>query len=145
PGFEQSLRSGPAQAPVHVQPLTPLSKESSQQLLQRMYSPGQALPLSQNELTFIWQQSQGWPGPLLMQAGDYFLAAQPDDAPTAVTRKEKTASGGFPVTHILAVTALVAALGLSLLYRDDKPAEAPLTDETVVEPVDFLRGSSPLA
>lgn len=144
-GFEKALRTGPMHAPVHVQPLQSLSKESAQQLLQRVYSPGQALPLSQNELTFIWQESQGWPGPLLMQAGDYFLAAQPADAPASVSRKESNGSAGrFPLTHILAVTALIAALGLSLLYRSDDATDTEVTPP-VAEPVDFLRSSAPVS
>lgn len=139
-GFEQALRGGPAQAQVQVQPLAPLNAADAQQLLQRVYSPGQALPLSEKEFAFILQQSQGWPGALLMHAGDYFIAAEAADAPRQVNAERK-ATGGFPLLHIIAIAALLAALGVSLLYRQQEPAEDMVSEQP--EPVDFLRGPLP--
>ncbi len=140
PGFEQALRGGPAQAQVQVQSLAPLNAAAAQQLLQRVYSPGQALPLSEKEFAFILQQSQGWPGALLMQAGDYFIAAEAADAPRQA-RAEPKAGGRFPLLHIVAIAALLAALGVSLLYRQQEPADDIITEPS--EPVDFLRGPLP--
>lgn len=140
PGFEQALRGGPAQAQVQVQSLAPLNAADAQQLLQRVYSPGQALPLSEKEFAFILQQSQGWPGALLMQAGDYFIAAEAADAPRQA-RAEPKAGGRFPLLHIVAIAALLAALGVSLLYRQQEPADDIITEPS--EPVDFLRGPLP--
>lgn len=139
-GFERSLRGGPAQAPVHIQQLQPLSKESAQQLLQQV-NPG---ALKAAELNAAWQQSQGWPGALLRHAGEYTLSVTPDDVPKPRARKEKRekkASGGFPVTHILAVATLVAALGIALLYRDDGSDQVIEEVTTIPLQDDFLRGS----
>lgn len=134
-GFEQALRGGPAQAPVHIQSLQPLNENEAQDLLQQVYSPGRALPLSHSELKFLWQKAAGWPGALLLQAGDYFLAASPAAATVPETAAPASA-GRFPLTHILALTVLVMALLLSFLYRTEPEPEAVLP----VQPVDVLRG-----
>src|SRR5690606_17335500 len=123
-----------------VQSLAPLNAAAAQQLLQRVYSPGQALPLSEKEFAFILQQSQGWPGALLMQAGDYFIAAEAADAPRQA-RAEPKAGGRFPLLHIVAIAALRAALGVALLYRQQEPADDIITEPA--ESVDFLRGPLP--
>ena len=139
PGLENALRGGPAQAQAQVQHLVPLSLAEAQQLLQRVYSPGQALPLSEKELAFIMQQSQGWPGPLLLQASDYFLTAQTDENMPPARQGSRASGGRFPLFHILAIAALVTALGLSLLYRESTEVEESTIAE-LPEPVDFLRG-----
>src|SRR5690606_21617394 len=77
---------------------------------------------------------------LLMQAGDYFIAAEAADAPRQA-RTEPKAGGRFPLLHIVAIAALLAALGVSLLYRQQEPADDIITEPS--EPVDFLRGPLP--
>src|SRR5690606_8517723 len=54
------------------------------------------------------------------------------------------AGGRFPLLHIVAIAALLAALGVSLLYRQQQPADEIITEPSEPsEPVDFLRGPFP--
>lgn len=121
PGFELAFRESPAQAPVHVLHLEPLSLDDSAALIQQVFSPGQPLALSQDELLFIWQQSGGWPQSLLHQAEDYLLS--PGMAEAAPAAKATAQANRFPLLHMLAIAGVAAALIVSFLYRDaDEPA-----------------------
>lgn len=137
PGFEQDLRGGPAQAPVEVKTLPPLQADDARQLLQQVYSPGQPLPLDEQELALLLQQSQGWPGALLALADDYFAAAEVAVAPPRAPAP-KAAAGRFPALHIIAIAALVTALALAFLYRQQEPEETFTV--AAPQPVDILRG-----
>ncbi len=121
PGFERAFRESPAQAPVHVLHLEPLSLDDSAALIQQVFSPGQPLALSQDELLFIWQQSGGLPQSLLHQAEDYLLS--PGMAEAAPVAKATAQANRFPLLHMLAIAGVAAALVVSFLYRDaDEPA-----------------------
>lgn len=125
-GFEQQFRRGPAQAAVHVQPLMPLTEDGAQMLLQQIYSPNQPLPLSQTEFIYLYRESGGWPGHLLMQAAEYFIDAE--DAPKRAGTNKKVASLSgwaerFPLTHVLALALLAIALLLSYWYQPTDKSE----------------------
>lgn len=148
-GFEQQFRSGPAQAAVHVQPLAPLSEDGAQALLQNIYSPNQPLPLSQTEFIYLYRESGGWPGILLMNAGDYFIEGAAAEQARHGKPKRKKAGAmpalaeRFPLTHILALVLLAAALLLSYLYQPASNETASVvasTDERNAGVEDVLRG-----
>lgn len=140
PGFELAFRESPAQAPVHVLHLEPLSLDDSAALIQQVFSPGQPLALSQDELLFIWQQSGGWPQALLHQAEDYLLS--PGMAETVPAAKAAAQANRFPLLHMLAIAGVAAALIVSFLYRDaDKPAT--LAPDNSLAVTDTLPDSEP--
>lgn len=141
-GFEKNITGGPNQAPTHIQHLEPLSEYGAQQLLQQVYSPGQPLPLSEEEFTAIYRQSQGLVGALLLQAGDVFLATAEDKI--AANHRKKLLKKGkiaehFPVTHVLALLFLLVALLLSYFYKPNKE-DAHAVEQAAVQPEDVLRG-----
>jgi DamX protein len=122
PGFELAFRESPAQAPVHVLNLEPLSLDDAALLIQQVFSPGQPLALTQDELLFIWQQSAGWPQALLHHAEDYLLSPGAADA-EAIT-PAAAQPNRFPLLHMLAIAGVAAALVVSFLYRaGDDPAQ----------------------
>lgn len=126
-GFEQQFRRGPAQAAMHIQPLMPLTGEGALALLQQVYSPEQPLPLSQTELVYLYRESAGWPGPLLLNAGEYFIdtAEQGNDKPAKNKARPKYSAWleKFPITHIMAMVLLALALLFSYLYQPNKQDE----------------------
>lgn len=139
-GFEKNFRRGPAQASVHVQPLMPLSEESAQQLLQRVYSPSKTLPLSQTELVYLHRQSGGWPGSLIVQASEYFQDANPKRKKTKQANEpKKKFFEGIPLAHILALLLLAGALLLSYWYQPQESDQTSIPEQE--EPLeDVLRG-----
>ncbi|WP_430460402.1 AAA family ATPase [Thalassolituus sp. LLYu03] len=122
-GFEDAIRANPANAPLHRVELEPLTLDDAAILLQEALSPGQPLPLSHDELLSIWESSGGWPGALLHEAEDYLLGSV---APAPVAHVQ--AKSRFPVTHILAITAVAAALAMSFLYSDYSAQNIESTD-----------------
>jgi DamX protein len=112
-GFEDEIRQSPANAPVHRHEIEPLSRDDCQQLIQQVYSPGNALQLSSADIDYVFEQSRGWPADVLRYADDLFLnadaqVADNDNLPVQATR--------FPLTHILAIAAVAAALVMSFIY-----------------------------
>ncbi|MAD47598.1 MAG: hypothetical protein CMI02_06600 [Oceanospirillaceae bacterium] len=133
-GFELQFRESPAAAPLHVLELEPLSLDDAALLLQQVYSPGQALPLSQDELLSVYEMSSGWPAGLLLSAESFFLEAGSEAPPVDA---DKTARTRFPLAHMLAIAVVAAALLVSFLYRGDNAAkEQPdSAAETPVQPL----------
>ncbi|MCD8522664.1 MAG: AAA family ATPase [Saccharospirillaceae bacterium] len=136
PGFELAFRESPAQAPVHVLHLEPLTLDDAALLIQQVFSPGQPLALTQDELLFIWQQSAGWPQSLLHQAEDYLLTSANTEAPAAAATVAAQ-TNRFPLLHMLAIAGVAAALVVSFLYRGgDADDSVPLSqpEYVVAEP-----------
>lgn len=139
-GYEDNLLAAANQAPVHVQRIQPLSEYGAQLLLQQVYSPGQPLPLSEQEFFSVYQQSKGVVGTLLSLASDLFLSTTERTAPNAKNAKTKTTlKEYFPVTHLFALLFLLVALLLSYLYNPSKSTEKPAEIEQL-ESLDMLRG-----
>lgn len=136
PGFELAFRESPAQAPVHVLHLEPLSLDDAALLIQQVFSPGQPLALTQDELLFIWQQSAGWPQSLLHQAEDYLLTSASTEAPAAAATVTAQ-TNRFPLLHMLAIAGVAAALVVSFLYRGgdaDDSVSLSQSEYVVAEP-----------
>lgn len=136
-GFEQNFRQGPAQAAIHVENISPLNEESAHKLLQNIYSPNQPLPLNETEFIYIYRNSGGYPGALILQAGEYFLSA------TAGSPQKKRLTSfnfgeRFPVMHVVALVLLASALLLSYFYQPQETTD-PLED-TAAPLEDVLRG-----
>lgn len=112
-GFADVIRENPANAPLHRLELDPLFPDEAAQLIQQVYTPGQALPLADDELDLICHQSDGRPAGILLAAEDYLLATAPAAAPKAEKKPSR-----FPVTHILAIAAVAAAIGMLFLYSN---------------------------
>ena len=138
-GFEDEIRESPANAPVHRHEIEPLNRDDCQLLIQQVYSPGNALQLSSADIDYVFQQSHGWPADVLRTADDLFLsadtqAADKDSVPAQATR--------FPLTHLLAIAAVAAALVMSFLYSgynsapDD--ASAIAADPSLAAPAEEL-------
>lgn len=140
-GFSANFRQGPAQAAVHQEIIKPLSEEGARQLLQNIFSPGQALPLNETEFIYIYRQSAGNPATLIAQAGEYFISAA--EAPARKQGKAPESklalTEKFPLMHLVALALLVLALVFSYLYqpRPEQNTEA-LEKAVVVE--DVLNG-----
>ena len=130
-GFADVIRENPANAPLHRLELDPLFPDEAAQLIQQVYAPGQALPLADDELDLICHQSDGRPGGILLAAEDYLL----ETAPAAKTPKAEKKPGRFPVTHILAIAAVAAAIGMSFLYSnsgdDSEPADLAVATQRI--------------
>lgn len=139
-GYEDNLLAAANQAPIHIQKIQPLSEYGAQLLLQQVYSPGQPLPLSEQEFFSIYQKSKGVVGALLSLASDLFLSTTERATPKAKKAKAKTTlKEYFPVTHLFALLFLLVALLLSYLYNPSKSTEKP-TDTKQLESIDVLRG-----
>ena len=127
-GFERSFRESPASAPLHILALEPLTLDDAALLIQQVYSPQQPLPISQDELLLIYQQSGGHPTAVLRAAEDFLLHGTEGPASAPENTADKPAGSRFPLTHILAITAVAAALLMSFLYRGGVDTAAPVVD-----------------
>lgn len=142
-GFETQLRDCPVQAQVNVQPIPPFSETDAQMLVQQIYSPNQALPISMQEFTQMYRKSGGWVGALLNLASDHFitddgssklgddLATEPAPVESTVAPSFNSASGFAAVADDadVSVPALAAAQ-----YQKASVAPAPEVTTEVEEP-----------
>lgn len=141
-GYEQTIRTGPAQAAIHTQALPPLSEESTRRLLQQVYRPNQPLSLSETELIYLHRQGAGLPGALLLLADNY-LGEQPNRAQVAKPAKYTLAdiNKHFPLAHVTALVFLAVALLVSYLYQPaDADTEVVKQSKSVPVTEDVLRG-----
>lgn len=132
-GFENQIRENPANAPLHKIELEPLSLDDAALLLQQVLSPQQPLPFTQDELLALYEQSSGLPGALIHLAQDFLLQSVPVDIEPA-TKSALMQKGRFPVAHILAITAVAAALVMSFLYRGGSDDAESAISPVAVQP-----------
>lgn len=140
-GFELSLRSSPAHAPLHALYLEPLSGQESEQLARQLL--GSSLTTAQ--VHSAHKDSHGWVGALIAQLEDrQQLAATKISNNDNANRSANTTAAPaniqkapFPLTHILGSAALVAVLLLAFLYQRgddsslDTVAEITLSDDAL--------------
>ena len=109
PGYETQFRNSPAQAPVHVLAVEPLSDAEIAALLASVFGDGDACPFSDRELADIMMDSGCLPGPALRQAERMLSSAtRTASAPVA---------GGFPMRNILAIAGVVTAIAMIFIYQ----------------------------
>lgn len=116
PGFESGFREGPTLAPVHVLRLEPMTAEGAAIMADQVFGAG---AVSDDQIAFSYNRSEGLPLIFLRELEDLLLSSTVTQPETTVKR------GKFPLTHILAVTAVAAALVLSFLYQDDSSELSP--------------------
>ena len=116
PGFESGFREGPTLAPVHVLRLEPMTSEGAAIMADQVFGAG---AVSDDQIAFAFNRSEGLPLIFLRELEDLLLSSAATQPEAALKR------GKFPLTHILAVTAVAAALVLSFLYQDKSPELSP--------------------
>ena len=144
-GYEMQFKRTSEQAPIHLQALQPLSKDSAKQLLLQHFKT-EELPFSDAAFLNLYQLSMGWPGELLLHA----LEQRGDSVSSNTTMKQKIADVSksdqdgkkFPVIHLVALVVLAAALGIAYLFQPSVE-EVPEAEVLVAEVEDVLRGSLP--
>lgn len=111
PGYETHFRNSPAQAPVHVLAVEPLSDSEISTLMASVFGDGDVCPFGDKELADIMMDSGCLPGPALRQ-GERILSSS--------MRPAATASGaGFPLRNILAIAGVVTAIAMVFIYQWD--------------------------
>ena len=109
PGYEAQFRNSPAQAPVHVLAVEPLSDAEIATLMASVFGDGDTCPFSDRELADIMMDSGCLPGPALRQAERMLSSA---------TRTTATpVAGGFPMRNILAIAGVVTAIAMIFIYQ----------------------------
>ena len=109
PGYETQFRNSPAQAPVHVLAVEPLSDAEIATLMASVFGDGDTCPFSDKELADIMMDSGCLPGPALRQAERMLSSA---------TRTTATpVAGGFPMRNILAIAGVVTAIAMIFIYQ----------------------------
>lgn len=108
PGYETQFRNSPAQAPIHVLGLEPLTDAEINTLVTQVYGDGENCPLSQAELSELMMDSGCLPGPALNHAQRML---------SSVARVVPAQTGGFPVKNILAIAGIVTIIAMVGLYQ----------------------------
>lgn len=127
PGYETGFRNSPAQAPVHILTVEPLSDHEAGALIANVYGDGEVCPLNATELEQAVMRSNALPGPLLV-ASEALLA---NPALTANTR-----SSGFPLRNILGIAAIATIVIMLLVYQlsgseSESVLQTPIASEEV--------------
>ena len=121
PSIDMTLRAVgmPAErAWLHVIALQPFRPDETRDYLaQRLEAAGQGLELlSEGQLEWIHQQSEGWPGRINLAGRESMLAAI---EPAAVPQRRATA---FPVRSLIALVLVsIAVAAVWMLGADDEP------------------------
>ena len=108
PGYETQFRNSPAQAPIHVLGLEPLTDAEINTLVTQVYGDGENCPLSQAELSELMMDSGCLPGPALNHAQRML---------SSVARVVPAQTSGFPVKNILAIAGIVTIIAMVGLYQ----------------------------
>lgn len=130
PGYETQFRNSPAQAPLHVLGLEPLTINEIHTLLTQAYGDGEDCVLSQSELSELMMSSDCLPGSVLEHAQQIL---------TATARTHTAGSKGFPLRNTLAIAGIVtiiAMVGLSQLATEPPVINSTVLIEDVVDPVE---------
>ena len=109
PGYETHFRNSPAQAPVHVLAVEPLSDSEISTLMASVFGDGDVCPFGDKELADIMMDSGCLPGPALRQ-GERILSSSMRPAATA-------SAAGFPLRNILAIAGVVTAIAMVFIYQ----------------------------
>ena len=109
PGYESHFRNSPAQAPVHVLAVEPLSDSEIAALMASVFGDGEVCPFGDKELADIMMDSGCLPGPALRQ-GEQILSS-------ATRAVSSSPAGGFPVRNILAIAGVVTAIAMVFIYQ----------------------------
>lgn len=109
PGYETHFRNSPAQAPVHVLAVEPLSDSEVAALMASVFGDGEVCPFGDKELADIMMDSGCLPGPALRQ-GERILSS-------ATRAVSSSPAGGFPVRNILAIAGVVTAIAMVFIYQ----------------------------
>ncbi len=114
-GFENNLRESPTLAPVHVVKLEPLSEQDAQLLSAQVFGTD---TLTDDQIRTAHERSDGLPLLFLRELEDVLLDADPLTEAASGDAKSR-----FPVTHIIAVCGVAAALMMSFLYQGEAEPE----------------------
>lgn len=114
-GFENNLRESPTLAPVHVVKPEPLTEDAAKRLSAQVFG---ADALADDQIRFAFQNSAGLPLLFLRELEDLLLASGQAQEVAAGDTKTR-----FPLTHIVAVCGVAAALVMSFLYQADVEPE----------------------
>ncbi|MAG42861.1 MAG: hypothetical protein CMH95_00940 [Oceanospirillaceae bacterium] len=109
PGYETHFRNSPAQAPVHVLAVEPLTDSEIAALMASVFGDGEVCPFGDKELADIMMDSGCLPGPALRQ-GERILSSSTRPAATA-------SAAGFPLRNILAIAGVVTAIAMVFIYQ----------------------------
>jgi DamX protein len=109
PGYETYFRNSPAQAPIHVLAVEPLSDSEITVLMASVFGDGEVCPFGDKELADIMMDSGCLPGPALRQ-GERILSS-------ATRAVSSSPAGGFPVRNILAIAGVVTAIAMVFMYQ----------------------------
>lgn len=109
PGYETYFRNSPAQAPVHVLAVEPLSDSEISALMASAFGDGEVCPFGDKELADIMMDSGCLPGPALRQ-GERILSS-------ATRAVSSSPAGGFPMRNILAIAGVVTAVAMVFIYQ----------------------------
>ncbi len=137
-GFEAEFRNSPAQAPVHVLQLEPLTLDDAVLLIGQVYGEDGICPLSDQEVAKAIEISGGWPGALLLSAEKLIMA------PGRAANTPRRASG-FPLRNILGIAGIATLLAMFLLYQmsQEDEGEQQLADIAAEAAVAEALGQKP--
>lgn len=108
PGYETQFRDSPAQAPVHVLAIEPLTDVEISMLMAKVFGDGDVCPFSRKELSDLMTASGCLPGPALTQAEKILSSA---------SRVATPAKTGFPLRNILAIAGVATVIMMILIYQ----------------------------
>lgn len=110
-GYEREVKQSPAQAPVYVQILEPLSASEAEELLTWAYGVDGHCPFNENTMERLQESSGNWPGPLLAQAEK---AMGVTDSTTMISTPVRQGSSRRMVALLVVASMAVA---IAVVYR----------------------------
>ena len=132
-GYEREVKQSPAQAPVYVQILEPLSASEAEELLTWAYGVDGHCPFNESTMERLQESSGSWPGPLLAQAEK---AMGVTDSSTVISPPARQASSKRMVALLVVASMAVA---IAVVYRLHGPElvdqlqaalESPATEDS---------------
>lgn len=135
-GYEREVKQSPAQAPVYVQILEPLSASEAEELLTWAYGVDGHCPFNENTMERLQESSGNWPGPLLAQAEK---AMGVTDSSTVISPPARQASSKRMVALLVVASMAVA---IAVVYRLHGPElvdqlqaalESPATEDSAAQ------------
>lgn len=140
PVFAQYLSQSSVQAPSHHMTLEPLTEDDAQLLVENVFGVG---AISYEQWQFAYHNTSGHLSSFLHELEDLLLADADQHASKQSASSNLNGERRFPVTHLVAVSAIATLLILSFLYNSTSDNTGEVTGQSELTAISKARTPDP--